>query len=135
MTKRKREEQFHMRIEASTLSRWKERAKQANLSLSAYVEKKVNGKTIEPPIVPAINPAVALRLGNIEMQLRRVGNNINQIAAVLNTAKAEGKELPEQLPAPESLQQLLELIDRERKSIAEVALGLYGISKTESEKE
>ena len=129
MTLEKCTANYLIRLKPSTLSRWRTSAEDANLTLSAYIRKRVDGHPVLPPSVPAVNASLGVRLGDIKLQLGRIGNNINQIATVLNSARKTGQPLPQLLPSPESLTQLLELIIQEQDHLRELTFQLNGIDK------
>lgn len=83
--KEKRTTSYKIRLKDSELKSWKAAANDANLPLSVYIRKRVEGKPVLPPKVPAVNARVSVQMGNFDVQLRRVGNNLNQAMAAANT--------------------------------------------------
>ena len=83
--KEKRTTSYKIRLKDSELLRWKAAAKDANLPLSVYIRLRVEGKPVLPPKVPAVNARVSVQMGNFDVQLRRVGNNLNQAVKAANT--------------------------------------------------
>jgi len=82
--KEKRSTSYKIRLKDSELLRWKAAAKEANLPLSVYIRKRLEGKPVLPPKVPAVNARVSVQMGNFDVQLRRVGNNLNQAVKAAN---------------------------------------------------
>lgn len=83
--KEKRTTSYKIRLKEKELLRWKAAAKSANLPLSAYIRLRIEGKPVLPPKVPAVNAKVSVQMGNFDVQLRRVGNNLNQAVKAANT--------------------------------------------------
>jgi hypothetical protein len=83
--KEKRTTSYKIRLKDSELKSWKAAAIAANLPLSAYIRLRIEGKPVLPPKVPAVNARVSVQLGNFDVQLRRIGNNLNQAVKAANT--------------------------------------------------
>jgi hypothetical protein len=83
--KEKRSTSYKIRLKEKELLRWKAAAKDANLPLSVYIRLRLEGKPVLPPKVPAVNARVSVQMGNFDVQLRRVGNNLNQAVKAANT--------------------------------------------------
>lgn len=82
--KEKRSTSYKIRLKDSELKSWKAAAKDANLPLSVYIRKRLEGKPVLPPKVPAVNARVSVQMGNFDVQLRRIGNNLNQAVKAAN---------------------------------------------------
>ncbi|MGV2829335.1 plasmid mobilization relaxosome protein MobC [Myxosarcina sp. GI1(2024)] len=65
----------------------------------------------------------------IEIGEPAIGNNINQIAKVINTAQFKGEAIPQSLPKPESLENALKLIEMMKEKLTEVRLALSGVKQ------
>jgi len=83
--KEKRTTSYKIRLKDSELKSWKAAANDANLPLSVYIRLRIEGKPVLPPKVPAVNARVSVQMGNFDVQLRRVGNNLNQAVKAANT--------------------------------------------------
>ena len=82
--KEKRTTSYKIRLKEKELQSWKAAAIAANLPLSAYIRLRIEGKPVLPPKVPAVNARVSVQLGNFDVQLRRIGNNLNQAVKAAN---------------------------------------------------
>jgi hypothetical protein len=133
MTKEQLTQTFKIRLTPSTLSRWQASAKQANLPLSVYIRKRVDGCPVLPPKVPAANAMIAVRLGNIEIQLRQLDKQLDRIATVFNEAQETEQKLPDNLSNLDSLWQLKELLNEQRVYLKKISLQLNGIEEIENE--
>ncbi len=120
-------ETFQMRASPSDLSRWRALAKETNLPLSVYARKKFDDEPVLPPPVPAVNVSLAVRLGNKELQLRRIGNNINQFTKALNSASLTGHQ-PSGRAILATLNELKTLLSEDRADLKKVSAQLNGIS-------
>lgn len=79
LAKEKKETQIHLRISERDAALMRERARAAGLGLSAYVRRCALAGGAPAPV------ADARELRPIYAELRRCGNNANQIARALNT--------------------------------------------------
>ncbi|MDJ0567539.1 MAG: plasmid mobilization relaxosome protein MobC [Pleurocapsa sp. MO_192.B19] len=119
------------RFRPSQLEELDVQAKAVNLTRSAYVTRKLSGQSVLPARVPAVNWQLYGELASISSSLPAIGNNINQIAKALNTAKKKGEAIPQYLPKPESLEYALELIETTRETLREVRLALSGVKQND----
>jgi hypothetical protein len=122
-----KEKRIELRIELERLKQLDEMAKAASLTRSAYIIKRVEGRSIQPPKVPPINWDVYQKLGTIKTDLSSIGNNLNQIAKILNTEKMLGNRLPKQLPHPESITEAIEAITEIQELMRIIRLGTIGV--------
>ena len=65
-------------------------AKLLNLTRTDYITKCVLDKPIEKAHVFKVNWRIYRIMGEIARELKRIGNNINQIAKVFNVERIEG---------------------------------------------
>ncbi len=115
------------RMTKSELKELDEKARRVKLTRSAYINRKLNGLSVLPTRVPAINWKLYGELSTIASQLPAIGNNINQIAKALNTAALQNQSVPSSLPSPETLSETVELIEEVKTLVKEVRLGLSGV--------
>ncbi|ACK68454.1 conserved hypothetical protein (plasmid) [Rippkaea orientalis PCC 8801] len=122
-----------LRFRESELKNLDEQASSVNLSRSAYITRKLQGLPVLPARVPPVNWEAYRELGGISAQLSALGNNINQIAKVLNTAKQQGQPLPPSLPSPDSLIEAISLIEQLQPTIKQIRLELSGVNSVTCE--
>ncbi len=72
-----------------------------------------------------------LELGEISTQLSALGNNINQMAKVLNTANQQGQPLPSNLNHVEDLTEVMALIEQLKPTLKQIRLELSGVESSE----
>ncbi|MDY7016537.1 MAG: plasmid mobilization relaxosome protein MobC [Cyanobacteriota bacterium] len=118
-----------LRYRPSELERLDARAQAVGLSRSAYITRKVQGLPVLPPRVPQTNWLTYRELGEIARCLPAIGNNLNQIARALNTAKIKGELIPENLPSLEKLNETVRVIQETRDLIKEARLELCGVTR------
>ena len=118
-----------IRFKPSQIEEIDAQAKAVNLTRSAYMTRKLTGQSVLPARVPAVNWQLYGELASIASSLPAIGNNINQIAKAINTAKIKGEPYPQSLPKPESLEDALKLIEMMKEKLAEVRLALSGVKQ------
>ena len=88
MAKEKKVTQIHLRISEPDAALMRERAQAAGLGLSAYVRRCALAGGAPAPA------ADARELRPIYAELRRCGNNVNQVARALNTSASAAHRRP-----------------------------------------
>ncbi len=120
-----------IRFKPSQLEELDAMAKAVNLTRSAYMTRKLTGQSVLPARVPAVNWQLYGELAEISSSLPAIGNNINQIAKALNTAKIKGEAIPQSLPKPESLENALKLMETTLEKLRDVRLALSGVKQSD----
>ena len=116
-----------LRFQQSALIELDAQAKAVNLTRSAYIIRKLTGLSVLPTRVPAINWQLYRELATLSASLNAIGNNINQIARVLNTAQVTKQPIPKSLPQPQSIEDVLDAIKEISPYLTEVRLLLSGV--------
>ncbi|NJK57477.1 MAG: MobC family plasmid mobilization relaxosome protein [Pleurocapsa sp. SU_5_0] len=101
-------------------------AKLLNLTRTDYITKCVLHKPIEKAHVFKVNWRTYRAMGEIARELKRIGNNINQIAKVFNAERLEGGKVPENYPLPEELSAIRSYADRISQELNQVRLLIIG---------
>lgn len=117
-----------LRFRESELRDLDRRAEEANLSRTAYITRKVQGLPVKSAPAPAVNWKTYGELATVATELSAIGNNINQIARVLNRAEAAGQPLPRSLPSVDRLMDAVESIERLKPLLKQVRLELAGVN-------
>ena len=68
-------------------------------------------------------------MGEITRELKRISNNINQIAKVFNAERLEGGRVPENYPLPEELSAIRSYADRINQELNQIRLLIIGRKK------
>ena len=102
------------------------KAKLLNLTRTDYITKCVLDKPIEKAQVFKVSWRTYRVMGEIARELKRIGNNINQIAKVFNVERLEGGKVPENYPLPEELNAIRSYTDRISQELNQVRLLIIG---------
>lgn len=81
--KRKEPKQISFRVSESEFEKLKRSAESFQMSVPAFVKSKAQGAKL---VTPKVDRAGAIE---ISKQLRAIGNNVNQMARVTNTAELD----------------------------------------------
>ena len=73
-------------------------AKRLNLTRTDYIAKCVLHKPIKKEHIFKVSWRTYRVMGEIARELKRIGNNINQIAKVFNVERLEGGRVPKIIP-------------------------------------
>ena len=130
-TPEKKEKVVSIRFRESELSNLDEQADAVNLSRSAYITRKLQGLPVLPSRVPGVNWNIYRQLGEISTQLSALGNNINQMAKVLNSANQQGQPLPSNLNNVDDLTEAFALIEQLKPTLKQIRLELSGVESNE----
>ena len=84
-----------------------------------------------PSRVPGVNWNIYRQLGEISTQLSALGNNINQMAKVLNTANQQRQPLPSNLNNVDDLTEAFALIEHLKPTLKQIRLELSGVESNE----
>ena len=101
-------------------------AKLLNLTRTDYITKCVLDKPIEKVHVFKVSWRTYRVMGEIARELKRIGNNINQIAKVFNVERLEGGKVPENYPLSEELSAIRSYADRISQELNQVRLLIIG---------
>ena len=101
-------------------------AKLLNLTRTDYITKCVLDKPVEKAHVFKVNWRTYRAMGEIARELKRIGNNINQIAKVFNTERLEGGKVTSNYPLPEELSAIRSYADRISQELNQVRLLIIG---------
>ncbi len=127
-----KEKVVSIRFRESELSNLDKQADAVNLSRSAYITRTLQGLPVLPSRVPPVNWNIYRELGEISTQLSALGNNINQMAKVLNTANQQGQPLPSNLNHVEDLTEVIALIEQLKPTLKQIRLELSGVEVNDS---
>ena len=101
-------------------------AKRLNLNRTDYITKCVLDKPIEKAHVFKVNWRTYRIMGEIARELKRIGNNINQIAKVFNAERLEGGKVSENYHLLEELSAIRSHTDRISQELNRVRLSIVG---------
>ena len=101
-------------------------AKRLNLTRTDYIAKCVLHKPVEKAHIFKVSWHTYRVMGEIARELKRIGNNINQIAKVFNAERIEGGKVPENYPLPEELSAIRSYTDRINQELNQIRLLMIG---------
>ena len=101
-------------------------AKKLNLTRTDYITRCVLNKPVEKKHIFKVNWQTYRVMGEIARELKRIGNNINQIAKVFNTERLEGGKVPENYPLPEELSAIRNYSTRISQELNQIKLLIVG---------
>jgi hypothetical protein len=123
-----REIKFTVRLSIQEAATFKENAQRAGMSRSAYLRSALTKGKIAVTNVPETNELMAGLLAGLITEIRRLGNNVNQMARSLNTMSALGV-MPEGLPDGRMLKDLRLTMDSNIRDISRMQDDLMGRKK------
>jgi hypothetical protein len=116
-----------LRYRPTELEHLNAQAKAVGLTRSAYITRKVQGLPVLPTRVPQVNWLAYEELGKIARELPAMGNNLNQIARAINTAKIKGEPIPGNLPSTKRINEIAQTIVETQALIQQARLELCGV--------
>jgi len=123
--KKEKTSTYLLRLTPEEKNRWQKMAEVHALPLAEYIRRRVEGRPVSPPKVPAINVDTCVQMGHFDLQLRRMVNDLNQAI--------DGREQQQPISTT-SQQQLIEtaiplrtLVMEVREELREVRLQLSGV--------
>ncbi|PSB06673.1 hypothetical protein C7B62_22270, partial [Pleurocapsa sp. CCALA 161] len=106
-------------------------AKLLNLTRTEYIAKCVLHKPIEKAHLFKVSWHTYRVMSEIARELKRIGNNINQIAKVFNAERLEGGKVPENYPLPEELSAIRSYTERINQELNQIRLLIIGRKKSD----
>ncbi|MGK7875441.1 MAG: plasmid mobilization relaxosome protein MobC [Xenococcaceae cyanobacterium] len=104
--KTKRSNHIHIRLSDSEYHQIQAKAKQLGISMSEFVRRAAFRRELPQPL-PQINIDTYSELGQIKLELNRMGINLNQIAKACNTSVQLGEPVVVNRGLLESNQRLI----------------------------
>ena len=121
-----KEKIISLRFKPSELEKLDRNCSEVGLTRSAYITRKILSLPVQPARVPSINWEAYEYLTAIAYHLPRIGNNLNQIAKVLNTAQLEGNSVKDEIADPEDLKQTVAVIKEQIPIVKQAAQAIIG---------
>lgn len=104
-------------------------AKRLNLTRTQYITECVLDQPVKRTNVFKVNWRTYRVMGEIARELKKVGNNINQIAKIFNLERLEGGEVPKNYPLPEELNAIRSYTERINQELNQIRLLTIGKEK------
>lgn len=115
-----------LRFKPTELEKLDRKCKKVGLTRSAYISRKILSLPVQPARVPSVNWDAYKVLNELLYHLPRIGNNLNQIARILNTAQLEEKYIS-QAYNPREIENTVEEIKEQLPTIKEAVKTVIGI--------
>ncbi len=125
-----KEKIISLRFKPSELEKLDRNCSEVGLTRSAYITRKILSLPVQPARVPSINWEAYEYLTAIAYHLPRIGNNLNQIAKVLNTAQLEGNPIPPEIPGVEKIENTVAKIYEMQPELDLIREAIIGIEET-----
>lgn len=101
-------------------------AKQLNLTRTDYITKCVLHKPKEKAHIFKVSWHTYRVMGEIARELKRIGNNINQITKVFHAERLEGARVPENYPLTEELRAIKSYTSQVERELNQIRLLIIG---------
>ncbi|MGM3309616.1 hypothetical protein ACSQ6I_27155 [Anabaena sp. WFMT] len=123
--KQEKTSSFLLRLTPAEKSRWHKMAEFYALPLAEFIRRRVEGRSISPPKVPAINVKTSVQMGQVDLRLRYLEKNLQQAIALLKQNPPASKVTHQQLLS--TIRNLDDLLEEVRSELREVRLQLSGV--------
>ena len=120
-----------IRFKPSELEKLDRNCKEVGLTRSAYINRKILSLPVQPARVPELNWEAYEILTAIAYHLPRIGNNLNQIAKILNTARLEETAIATEIPDVEKIKNTVATIAEIQPQIDRIGAAILGVKQPE----
>ena len=103
------------------------------LPLAEFIRRRVNGRPVSPPKVPAINARASVQMGKFDLALRRIGNEFKDAIAFLEQKQSISTTKHEELI--ESIGNVRDLLMEVREELRQVRLQLSSADSNAEDEE
>lgn len=126
--KKQKTTSYLLRLTPQEKQRWQQIACSYNLPLSELIRKRMESRPVTPPCVPAINVKVSLQMGQFDLSLRHLRDDILQtIKVILQTLpQQQSISINQHQQLTVMLAEVQDLLRQVRDQIREVRLTLSG---------
>ncbi|MBE9224910.1 hypothetical protein IQ264_05445 [Phormidium sp. LEGE 05292] len=132
--KKEKSSSYLLRLTPAEKDRWHKMASFYALPLAEFIRRRVEGRPVSPPKVPAINARTSVQLGQFNLKLRGLEKDLQKAIASTEAQKSISKPTHQQLT--EKIADVQNLLMEVRQELQEVRLQLSGVdenSENESE--
>ncbi|MGB3203489.1 MAG: hypothetical protein WBB28_00720 [Crinalium sp.] len=113
---------YLLRLTPVEKSRWQKMASFYALPLAEFIRRRVEGRPITPPKVPAINAKTSVRMGQFDLELRRLNKDFNR---VIKEASANNTQL--RVVSTNQYKELVKTLNNVHNLLLEVREELRGV--------
>ncbi|HLO47948.1 MAG TPA: hypothetical protein VK211_05955 [Kamptonema sp.] len=124
---------YLLRLTPAEKDRWHKMAQFYALPLAEFIRRRVEGRPVSPPKVPAINARTSVQLGQFNLKLRGLEKDLQKAIASTEAQKSISKPTHQQLT--EKIADVQNLLMEVRQELQEVRLQLSGVDENSESEE
>ncbi|HEY9695622.1 MAG TPA: hypothetical protein V6D15_25880 [Oculatellaceae cyanobacterium] len=128
---------YLLRLTPMEKSRWHKMASFYALPLAEFIRRRVEGRPITPPKVPAINAKTSVRMGQFDLELRRLNKDFNRVIkeAIANNTQLRVVSTNQYKELVKTLNNIHNLLLEVREELRGVRLQLSGVDEDSEDEE
>lgn len=131
--KKEKSSSYLLRLTPAEKDRWHKMASFYALPLAEFIRRRVEGRPVSPPKVPAINARTSLQLGQFNLKLRGLEKDLQTAIASTKTQKSISATTHQQLI--KKIADIHNLLMEVRQELREVRLQLSGVDESSESEE
>ena len=131
--KKEKSSSYLLRLTPAEKDRWHKMASFYALPLAEFIRRRVEGRPVSPPKVPAINARTSVQLGQFNLKLRGLGKDLQTAIASTKAQKSISATTHQQLM--EKIADVHNLLMEVRQELREVRLQLSGVDENSESEE
>lgn len=131
--KKEKSSSYLLRLTRAEKDRWHKMASFYALSLAEFIRRRVEGRPVSPPKVPAINARTSVQLGQFNLKLRGLEKDLQTAIASTKAQKSISATTHQQLM--EKIADVHNLLMEVRQELREVRLQLSGVDENSESEE
>lgn len=128
---------YLLRLTPSEKSRWHKMASFYALPLAEFIRRRVEGRPVTPPKVPAINAKTSVRMGQFDLQLKRLNKDFNRVIgdAIVSKTQQIAVSTNQFKELVKTLNNVRDLLLEVREELRGVRLQLSGVDESSESEE
>lgn len=131
--KKEKSSSYLLRLTPAEKDRWHKMASFYALPLAEFIRRRVEGRPVSPPKVPAINARTSVQLGQFNLKLRGLEKDLQTAIASTKAQKSISATTHQQLI--EKIADIHNLLMEVRQELREVRLQLSGVDENSESEE
>ena len=131
--KKEKSSSYLLRLTPAEKDRWHKMASFYALPLAEFIRRRVEGRPVSPPKVPAINARTSVQLGQFNLKLRGLGKDLQ--TAIASTKAQKSISATTHQPLMEKIADVHNLLMEVRQELREVRLQLSGVDENSESEE
>lgn len=131
--KKEKSSSYLLRLTPAEKDRWHKMASFYALPLAEFIRRRVEGRPVSPPKVPAINARTSVQLGQFNLKLRGLEKDLQKAIASTKAQKSISTTTHQQLI--EKITDIHNLLMEVRQELQEVRLQLSGVDESSESEE